>query len=112
MSRQLLGSFFVAAAVVSLNVTVRAMSSDPVFQEDTFVPKGKYFQANVPDTLDLPERAKLSVHGLTSFLNPESTRPPARYGPFGHTYFNADPPYMSDMPGGPPNWGNTMPRSK
>jgi hypothetical protein len=84
---------------------VRAMDSDLIFQEDTFIPMGMYFQANVPDTLDLAERAKLSVHGLTSFLNPESTKPPARYGPFGHSYFNADPPYMSDMPGGPPNWG-------
>jgi len=42
----------------------------------------------------------VSVHGLTSFLNPE-----AGYAPYGHTYFNAHEPYMSDIPGGPPNWG-------
>jgi len=63
-------------------------------------PHGQYYQATVPDTLDLAERARLSVHGLTSFLNPG-----ANYAPYGHTYFNANPPYMSDMPGGPPNWG-------
>ena len=63
-------------------------------------PHGWYYKAMVPDTLDLAERARLSVHGLTSFLNPN-----AGYAPYGHTYFNANPPYMSDMPGGPPNWG-------
>ena len=88
-----------------LSATVEAMNSEVVFQVETFAPTGKYFEARVPDTLDLAERARLSVHGLTSFLNPESTKPPARYGPFGHTYLNANPPYMSDMPGGPPNWG-------
>jgi hypothetical protein len=81
------------------------MDSDVVFRQDTFVPRGHRYSGTVPDTLDLAERASLSVHGLTSFLNPKSTKPPASYGPFGHTYFNANPPYMSDMPGGPPNWG-------
>ncbi|MDQ1257202.1 MAG: hypothetical protein QG656_1805, partial [Candidatus Hydrogenedentes bacterium] len=57
----------------------------------------------MPDTLDLAERARLSVHGLTSFLNTA-----AGYAPYGHTYFNANPPYMSDMPGGPPNWGKIV----
>ncbi len=63
-------------------------------------PSGTRYEATVPDTLDLAERARLSVHGLTSFLNPG-----ANYAPYGHTYLNANPPYMSDMPGGPPNWG-------
>ena len=66
----------------------------------TLKPHGQYYQATVPDTLDLAERARLSVHALTCFLNPQ-----ADYAPYGHTYLNANPPYMSDMPGGPPNWG-------
>ena len=63
-------------------------------------PRGTRYEAVVPDTLDLAERARLAVHGLTSFLNPA-----AGHAPYGHAYFNANPPYMSDMPGGPPNWG-------
>ena len=71
-----------------------------VFNQETMKSRGHFYEATVPDTLDLAERARLSVHGLTSFLNPR-----ANYAPYGHTYFNANPPYMSDMPGGPPNWG-------
>lgn len=44
-------------------------------------PHGQYYQATVPDTLDLAERARLSVHALTCFLNPQ-----AEYAPYGHTY--------------------------
>src|SRR5437016_2517675 len=69
-------------------------------REAALPPTGKRYRALVPDTLDLAERAKLSVHGLTCFLNER-----ANYGPYGHTYFDANPPYMSDLPGGPPNWG-------
>ena len=71
-----------------------------IIQEAALRPSGKRYRAAVPDTLDLAERARLSVHGLTSFLNEK-----ANYGPYGHTYFDANPPYMSDLPGGPPNWG-------
>jgi hypothetical protein len=66
-------------------------------------PTGSYYRAVVPDTLDLAERARLSVHGLTSFLNPR-----ANYAPYGHTYYDANPPYLSDLPGGPPNWGKIV----
>jgi len=71
-----------------------------MFNKEMIKPKGEFYEATVPNTLDLSERARLSVHGLTNFLNPA-----ANYAPYGHTYFNANPPYMSDMPGGPPNWG-------
>src|SRR5437762_10257041 len=71
-----------------------------IVNEAALRPNGKRYRAMVPDTLDLAERAKLSVHGLTCFLNEQ-----ANYGPYGHTYFDANPPYMSDLPGGPPNWG-------
>ncbi len=44
-------------------------------------PKGQYYDATVPDTLDLAERARLTVHGLTSFLNPnQNYAPTARAG--------------------------------
>jgi hypothetical protein len=81
---------------------VEALSGDqtPVIRPEGLRPSGQKYKATVPDTLDLAERARLSVHGLTSFLNAQ-----ADYAPYGHAYFNANPPYMSDLPGGPPNWG-------
>ena len=89
----------VAICVVSV-VPAQSAEETPVIRPEGLRPLGRRYEANVPDTLDLAERARLSVHGLTSFLNPQ-----ADYAPYGHTYFNANPPYLSDMPGGPPNWG-------
>jgi len=88
------------AAITLVSVIGLAGETSDVIRIDRLKPMGDRYQATVPDTLDLAERARLSVHGLTSFLNPK-----ANYGPYGHTYFNAHPAYMSDMPGGPPNWG-------
>ena len=81
-------------------VQVQSAGETPAIRAEGLRPSGQRYEATVPDTLDLAERARLSVHGLTSFLNPE-----ADYAPYGHAYFNANPPYLSDMPGGPPNWG-------
>src|SRR6185295_12969940 len=74
-----------------------------IIQEAALRPNGKRYRAVVPDTLDLAERAKLSVHGLTCFLNEH-----ANYGPYGHAYFDANPSYLSNLPGGPPNWGKIV----
>ena len=63
-------------------------------------PKGEYYSATVPDTLDLAERARLAVHGLTASLDPAMN-----YAPFGHAYFINPTPCLIDRPGGPPNWG-------
>lgn len=93
------------AALCLLTLSVRAAANpsfnlDKVLDRSHLMPKGAHYDATVPDTLDLAERARLSVQGLTSFLNAQ-----ANYAPYGHAYFNANPPYMSDLPGGPPNWG-------
>ncbi len=83
-----------------------AMETDFVVQPTMLEPAGKYYEATVPDTLDLAERARLSVHGLTSFLNEKK-----HYEPYGHGFFNTDPPYLSTLfapppeGGGAPNWG-------
>lgn len=77
-----------------------AAEPDGPIRADKLRPTGQRYETLVPDTLDLAERARLAVGGLTSFLNAK-----AGYAPYGHTYFNANPPYLSDMPGGPPNWG-------
>ena len=92
----------VAAWTILLAATAAASAGEPsqAIRGDRLRPTGTRYQATVPDTLDLAERARMAVHGLTSFLNPR-----AAYAPYGHTYFNGVPPYLSDMPGGPPNWG-------
>jgi len=43
----------------------------------------------VPDTLDLAERAKLAIHGLTSLAEPQKD-----YAIYWLVNFAADPPYM------------------
>jgi hypothetical protein len=63
-------------------------------------PEGEYYAAMVPDTLDLAERARLAMHGLTASLDPAMN-----YAPFGHVYFINPTPCLIDRPGGPPNWG-------
>jgi hypothetical protein len=64
-------------------------AADPVrlVSEAALPPVGQRYHAIVLDTLDLAERARLSVHGLTCCLDER-----ANYGPYGHTYFDATPP--------------------
>lgn len=71
-------------------------ADEPLF----LLPDGERYEAVVPGTLDLAERARLSVHALTSFLSAE-----ADYSPYGHAFFNRNPPYMSSIARGAPNWG-------
>lgn len=72
-------------------------------------PHGTSYEATVPNTLDLAERAKLSVHALTAFLNARQN-----YAPYGHAYFNVRVPYMTSKIGGgddgSPNWGRSRKR--
>src|SRR5438093_6238057 len=93
------------APCLLFSFAVLGTAPDPaaLVHESTLRPAGERYRATVPDTLDLAERAKLSVHGLTCFLNEN-----ANYGPYGHTYFDANPPYLSDLSGGPPNWGKVV----
>ena len=57
---------------------------------ELLTPVGEYYDVTVPDTLDLAERGRLAVHGLTSFLNDKKN-----YEPYGHGFFNTDPPYLN-----------------
>ncbi len=98
LARQLL--ILAACVLCQPGTPFRADEPERIIRGERLRPTGARYQAVVPDTLDLAERARLAVHGLTSFLNPR-----AGFAPYGHTYFNGQPPYLSDMPGGPPNWG-------
>lgn len=93
----------IAALLLIFTVSEVEMNSARIVDEAALRPTGKRYRILVPDTLDLAERAKLSVHGLTGFLDPG-----ANFGPYGHAYFDANPPYMSDLAGGPPNWGKIV----
>jgi hypothetical protein len=66
-------------------------------------PQGKYYQATVPDTLGLAERAKLSVHGLTSFLDAKNN-----YAPWGHFSVDSATPLLLDRRVRPPCWRATI----
>ncbi len=67
---------------------------------DLIRPRGQYYEATVPDTLDLAEWARLAVHGLTSILDPAMN-----FAPWGHFAFDSATPALLDRSGGPPNWG-------
>src|SRR2546427_11474037 len=78
---------------------------DGVLTPERLKPRGEYYGATVPDTLDLAERARLSVHGLTSFLNSNQN-----YAPYGQGWFNVRVPYLTSKliggsDSGAPNWG-------
>lgn len=91
---QRLGIVFVVTWSAMLHVS--AAENDLVIA----APDGERYAAEVPATLDLAERARLSVHALTSFLSAE-----ADYSPYGHAFFNRHPAYMSSIARGTPNWG-------
>jgi hypothetical protein len=104
------GALCVAIHGVTLRAdTVRAewRDLDDVLTSGNLKPRGTYYEATVPETLDLAERARLSVHGLTSFLNPSQN-----YSPYHQGWFNVAAPLMtsrmsfrqSDNPG-VANWG-------
>lgn len=59
----------------------------PEFQLPAY--KGKRYEATVPDTLDLQERARLAIHAMT-----ETTDSLADYEPYYLMYFRANPPLM------------------
>lgn len=48
-----------------------ALSVSDVLTQESLQPKGIWYEATVPDTLDLAERASLSVNVLTNSMDPE-----------------------------------------
>jgi hypothetical protein len=87
------------------SIGASGIETDFQVKPEMLEPAGQYYEATVPDTLDLAERAKLSVRGLTSFLNEKK-----HYEPYGHGLFNTDPPFLTTRfapgdGGGAPNWG-------
>ncbi len=56
--------------------------------------KGERYKATVPDTLDLAERARLAINGLTSTLDPEQD-----YFQWFFVWMNRQPPRMQHNAG-------------
>ena len=80
---------------------------DGVLTPERLKLRGETYETTVPATLDLAEQVKLSVQGLTEFLNPHQD-----YAPYGQVWLNVRVPYFtSRMPcsgpvgSGTPNWG-------
>ena len=72
-----------------------------IFRTEWLKAPRESYEALVPDTLDLAERARVAARGLITFLNPNDS-----YAPYGHTFFNVYPAYMSSIGcRGPYNWG-------
>ena len=62
-------------------------SEVPEFQTPPY--DGDRYEAMVPDTFDLQERARLVIHAMT-----EATDPLADYEPYYLVYFRTNPPSM------------------
>ena len=56
---------------------------------------GKRYRVSAPDTLDLAERARLSVNNLTGMIDKNNN-----FEPYHTADFTSDPPYMNHMTGG------------
>src|SRR5215471_5005191 len=104
-ARRILLTTVVLPLVAGPSISAVEANLDQVLTPERLKPRGEYYDATVPDTLDLAERARLSVHGLTSFLNPNQA-----YAPYGQGWFNVRVPYMTSKlvggsDSGAPNWG-------
>jgi hypothetical protein len=64
------------------------LSSSTWLTLDSIKPQGSWYEAKVPDTLDLEERAKLAINALIGNLEPNN-----HYAVYQAFMFNADPPY-------------------
>ncbi|MCU0961583.1 MAG: hypothetical protein MUF48_15915 [Pirellulaceae bacterium] len=75
----------------------------PWLTPDLLLPAGEYYQAVVPDTLDLAERAREAVHGLAAFLDDQH-----HHASFGHGVFAVTPPCFIHDGGQDQNWGKVL----
>jgi hypothetical protein len=69
-----------------------------LFSESQLTPAGEYYDATVPDMLDLAEHARLGVRGLINFLDADRD-----YEPYQQAFSSTNPPYMSTMGADGPN---------
>jgi len=94
-----------AAELLAASQAASGIETTFKFDEAALLPPGEYYEASVPDTLDLAERGAIALHGLTHTLNDKDN-----YGLFEQCYFNTNPPYLTRSFGpGNGNWGSFRP---
>ena len=92
------------ACIMTIPAHGESLDLSKAFSPDSLMPKGEYYKASVPDTLDLAERAKVSIQGLTRFLNEKKN-----FSPYGHAFYNVQTPYMTTFFTGPdPCWAKIL----
>jgi hypothetical protein len=74
--------------------TAAAVAAAAPVSEEPGVPAGISYEATVPDTLDLAERARLALRCLTGTLDPVD-RDGVQYEIYFHVNFNASPAWMA-----------------
>ena len=76
---------------------------DQVITSQALVLPGQRFEATVPATLDLAERAQFAFQGLIGLLHSQES-----HAPYGQCVLNVNPPYMSQLVGasGRYDWGD------
>jgi len=77
---------------VSSNQEAPPYRVDAVLNLDRIRPKGCWYDANVPDTLDLADRAKFSINVLTRDVDPKQY-----YGVYQSFVFYSNPPKASEL---------------
>ncbi|MFN8008216.1 MAG: glycoside hydrolase family 127 protein [Terriglobia bacterium] len=95
--------FFVAFSSLLLNIRL-----DTAQTRSPLVPSGEYYEAAVPDSLDLAERASLAINGLAGTLDVERN-----YEIYFRVLFFTNPPYLfhdtTGFPTNNPKFGESFP---
>ena len=65
---------------------------DSVLDKSRLAPQGTWYEATVPDTIDLVERARFSINALTNNVDPDTF-----YGVYQGFTFNEDPPQLQGL---------------
>jgi len=93
--------FALLLALFLLAVTGTAEDTSPDWlTQERLMPQGERYEAEVPDTLDLAERARIALGGLIGFLDYRNNG-----CTFGHGYLSTNPPFMTRVYGKSQNWG-------
>jgi hypothetical protein len=69
------------------------MNTDSILRLEEIRPRGYWYDAKVPDTLDLADRAGLAINALIGEVNPKEF-----YGIYQSYKFNANPPHIEGGP--------------
>ncbi len=89
--RFLLSTYVLALTVVCSSLEARSPESfRDYLTPENMKAEGKYYEAEVPDSLDLAERGRLAVGGLLNFLDSEQN-----YEQYQLAFFNVNPPFMA-----------------